>query len=122
MKGRYFAAFGCCFAAGLLLGAVLGLVAVNVWEHEGADGPRVTLDRSPVVPGAPDGESAGGSGLVRVDVSGDSATVESMRTRHWEPAQRVALLLLLMWSLLLLFIGSLLLLWAACTLARAGLS
>ena len=119
MTGRYLAAIGCSLAAGLLLGAVLGLAAVNVWEHEGADGPPVTLDRSPVVPGGLDGESVPGSGVVRVDVLGDSATVESMRTRHWEPALRVALLLLLMCSLLLIFIGCLLLLWAAFSLRDA---
>ena len=112
MKGRYLAAIGCGLAAGLVLGAVLALVAVNVWEHERADGPRVTADRSAVVPGGPEGESVPGSRSVRVDVSGDSETVESMRTPHLEPAQRVALLLLLMWSLLLLLIGLLLLLWA----------
>ena len=106
MKGRYLAAVGCGFAAGLLLGAVLVLVAVNVWEDEGADSPRVALERSPVVPGGPDGEAVPASGFVRVDVSGASGTVVSIHTRHWEPAQRVALLLLLIGPLLLLAVAS----------------
>ncbi len=121
MKGRDLAAIGCGVAAGLLLGAVLALVAVNVWEHERADVPRVTVDRSAVVPGGPEDESVPGSRFVRVDVSGDSETVVSIRTRHLEPAQRVALLLLLIWFLVVLLIGLLLLLWAGFTLAR-GLS
>ena len=118
MKGRDLAAIGCGVAAGLLLGAVLALVAVNVWDHERADGPRVTVDRSAAVPGGPEGEPVPGSRFVRVDVSGDSETVVSIRTRDLEPAQRVALLLLLIWFLVVLLIGLLLLLWSGFTLAR----
>ena len=104
MKGGYLAAIGGGFA-GLVLGAVLTLVAVNVLEHERADGPRVTVDRSTVVPGGPEGELVPGSRFVRVDISGDSDTVVSIRTRHLEPRQRAALLVLAIGLPLLVLLG-----------------
>ena len=84
-------------ALGLWLGAVLVPAAVEAWEDRGADGPRVTEYRYPVVPVSPDVEARPGAEFPQLGGSGQSAPQVFVYVEgRWEPAEHLLMALAVM--------------------------